>query len=109
MQGVHAIGMSLIVPASYAIFIRHTDEGREAFESGLDSTLFGFGAGITGAIGGILAGYIGFDLIFILTSILTFISLIFIFSIKNDMLPKLPRNIHQFKQGTQKEDISFKI
>ncbi len=96
LQIFHAIGMSMIIPSSSAIFIRHTDKGKEAYESGLDSTLFGIGAGITGAIGGILAGYVGFNLIFILTSTFSFISLIFIFWVRKDMLPKVPRNIHKF-------------
>ena len=65
LQILHATGMSMIIPSSYAIFIRHTDKGREAYESGLDSTLFGIGAGITGAVGGIMVGYLGFKLIFI--------------------------------------------
>ena len=105
LQILHAVGMAMIVPSSYAIFIRHTDKGREAYESGLDSTLFGIGAGITGAIGGILAGYIGFNLIFVLTSVFSFISLIFIFPVRRNMLPRLPRNIHEFPEGGQKEDI----
>lgn len=95
-QVLHALGMSMIVPSSYAIFIRHTDKGKEAYESGLDSTLFGIGAGITGAVGGILASYIGFDAIFILVGVFSFLSLIFIFPVRKDMLPKVPRNIHEF-------------
>ena len=90
LQVFHAIGMSMIIPSSYAIFIRHIDKGREAYESGLDSTLLGVGAGITGAIGGIMVGYIGFQLIFILTGIFTLISVFFIFWIRKDMLPKVP-------------------
>lgn len=96
LQVVHAIGMSMIIPSSYAIFIRHIDKGREAYESGLDSTLLGIGAGITGALGGIMAGYIGFQLIFILTGIFTMVSVLFIFAVKKDMLPRVPRNIHEF-------------
>lgn len=96
LQILHAIGMSMVIPSSYAIFIRHVDEGKEAYESGLDSTLLGIGAGITGAIGGILAGYIGFQLIFILTGTFTLISTLFIFAVRGDMLPKVSRGIHRF-------------
>lgn len=96
LQIIHAAGMSMIIPSSYAIFIRHTDKGKEAYESSLDSTFFGLGAGITGAIGGILVGYIGFSMIFILTSMFSFISILFIFLAKKDMLPKVPPNIHGF-------------
>lgn len=95
LQIFHAIGMSMVIPSSYAIFIRHVDMGREAYESSLDSTLLGVGAGISGAIGGVMAGNFGFKLIFILTSLLTFISVLFIFFVKKDMEPKVPRNIHE--------------
>src|SRR6185369_16008161 len=90
LQVLHAIGMSMIIPSSYAIFIRHIDKGQEAYETGLDSTLLGVGAGIAGAVGGIMAGYIGFRLIFILTGVFTFISLFFLFWVRHDMLPKVP-------------------
>ena len=95
LQILHAVGMSMIVPSSYAIFIRHTDKGREAYESSLDSTLFGLGAGIAGALGGIIAGYIGFQFIFILTGLFTLSSLFFLFRVRKDMLHRVPRNIHE--------------
>ncbi len=98
LQVFHAIGMSMVVPSAVAIFIRHTDKGREAYESSLDSTLLGIGAGITGAIGGIAAGYFGFKLIFILTGVFTLISTIFIFSVRKNMLPKVPQRIHNLAQ-----------
>jgi len=96
LQVIHAIGMSMVIPASYAIFIRHVDKGKEAYESGLDSTLFGVGAGITGAIGGILAGYIGFSLIFILTGLFTLSSVFLLFPVRKNMLPKMPQGVHEF-------------
>lgn len=94
LQIFHAVGMSMVIPSSYAIFIRHTDKGHEAYESSLDSTLLGIGAGVAGAIGGVAAGYIGFKYIFLLTSIFTFISVIFIFKVRSEMLPKMPRGVH---------------
>jgi len=96
LQILHGAGMSMIIPSSYAIFIRHTDKGREAYESSLDSTLLGVGAGITGAIGGIVAGYFGFYLIFILTGILTLVSVFIILPLRKDMLPKIPYKINNF-------------
>ena len=96
LQILHGVGMSMIIPSSYAIFIRHTDKGREAYESGLDSTLLGVGAGFAGALGGIMAGYIGVKLIFVLTGIFTFISVFFIFAVRKDMLPKTPDHVHEF-------------
>src|SRR5581483_6682657 len=63
LEIIHAIAMSMVVPGANAIFIRHIDKGKEAYESGLDNTLAGVGVGITGAIGGLIAGYFGFKLI----------------------------------------------
>lgn len=96
LQIIHATGMSMVIPSSYAIFIRHVDKGREAYESGLDSTLLGMGAGIAGAIGGIMAGHFGFQLIFILTGVFTLISVLLIFYVRKDMLPRVPKKIHEF-------------
>lgn len=98
LQVFHAIGMSMVIPSSYAIFIRHADKGKEAYESSLDSTLLGLGAGIAGALGGIIAGYWGFQFIFIVTGSLTFLSVIFILAVRKDMLPRVPRNIHELPQ-----------
>ncbi len=96
LQVIHAVGMSMVIPSSYAIFIRHVDKGREAYESGLDNTLLGIGAGITGAIGGIMAGYIGFQMIFILTGIFTLVSIFLILPVRKNMLPRVPHKIHEF-------------
>lgn len=95
LQVIHAVGMSMVIPSSYAIFIRHVDKGKEAYESSLDNTLLGIGAGIAGAIGGIVVGYIGFQLIFILTGVFTLSSVLMIFFVRKDMQPKVPRKIHE--------------
>lgn len=95
LQVIHALGMSMIIPSSYAIFIRHVDKGKEAYESGLDNTFLGIGAGIAGALGGIMAGYIGFSLIFFLTSICTLLSVFLIFPLRSHMLPRVRKHIHE--------------
>lgn len=95
LQTFHAIGMSLIIPSSYAIVIRHTDKGREAYESSLDSTLLGIGVGVAGALGGVMVAYTGFTMIFLLTSLLNFISVLFIFPVRRDMLEKMPQGVHE--------------
>jgi MFS family permease len=87
-QILHALGMAMVVPSSYAIFTRHIDKGKEAFEWGLDSTILGVGVGVTGAIGGVMAAYFGFKTIFILTGIFTIISAFLIFLIRKEIHPK---------------------
>lgn len=83
-QILHAIGMAMMIPSWYAIFTRHIDKGKEAFEWGVDSTFLGFGAGITGAIGGILTVF-GFQMIFIFAGIFNFLSAIILLLIRKDL------------------------
>ena len=95
LQVIHAIGMSMVIPSSYAIFIRHVDKGREAYESGLDNTLMGLGVGIAGAVGGIIAGYGGFGILFFVTGVFTLGSILIIVPLRPYMFPKVPRHIHK--------------
>ncbi len=95
LEIIHGIGMSMVIPSSYAIFVRHVDKGKEAYEGGLDSTLLGLGAGIAGAIGGILAGYIGFQLIFILTGVFTLVAALLVLPLKKHTLPRVSRKAYE--------------
>jgi len=85
LQIVYAIAMSILIPSSYAIFTRHIDKGKEAYEWSIDSTVLGFGVGITGALGGIIAGKFGFETVFILTGLLNLGSGFFLFAIRRHM------------------------
>lgn len=85
---VHALGMALFVPSWNAIFTRHMDKGREAFEWGIDSTFLGLGAAVTGAIGGIMAALFGFTAIFISAGLISILSGLILLVIHKDILPK---------------------
>ncbi len=87
-QVIHAIGMAMAIVSWNAIFTRHIDKGREALEWGLDSTALGFGAGIAGALGGILAAAFGFKLIFILVGSFTIIAAGLLLLIHKEIAPK---------------------
>lgn len=97
-QVLHAIGMAMMVPSWSAVFTRHIDKGEEAFEWSVRSTSLGFGVGIAGATGGILAAYFGFNIVFILVGTLTIISAFLLLLIYKDVaphdkiLPKIPRS-----------------
>ena len=89
-QIIHALGMAMAIPSWYAIFGRHIPKNREALCWGLDSSVLGLGAGITGIIGGTIAQSFGFIPLFIGVSVLNIIAaLLFLFIIK-DILPKIP-------------------
>lgn len=70
LQGFYALGIAMAWPSWCAIFTRHIDKGKEALEWGLQDTSYGFGAGIAGAIGGILVAKFGFDVVFIIVGII---------------------------------------
>jgi MFS family permease len=88
LQILHAIAMSMAFPSWLAIFTRHIDKGREAFEWSMESTFLSAGAGIAGGLGGVLVGVLGFKMVFILVSILDIISAILLIFIKKDVSSK---------------------
>ena len=63
-QVIYAVGMGMNIPGYTAIFTRHIDKGREAFDWSVRSALIGFGSGIAGALGGIIANRFGFNVLF---------------------------------------------
>jgi len=82
---IHAVAMSMMIPSWYAIFGRHIDKGREAFEWGLDSTVLGAGVGIMGALGGIVSSLFGFNAIFITAWLLNLVSAFVILFIRKEI------------------------
>ncbi|TSC95122.1 MAG: hypothetical protein CEN87_134 [Parcubacteria group bacterium Licking1014_1] len=85
LQILHAVGMSMAFPSWLAIFTRHIDKGKEAFEWSMESTFLSAGAGIAGGLGGILAAVFGFKTIFVIVSTLNVISAIFLIFVKKDI------------------------
>lgn len=88
LQIIYAIGMSMVIPSWLAIFTRHIDKGKEALEWSMESTFLGAGAGIAGGLGGIIASTFGFNVVFIFVSSFTFLSVILLFFIKNELYAK---------------------
>jgi MFS family permease len=84
-QILHALGMAMTLPSWLAIFTRHIDKGKEAFEWSLETTSIGTGAGIAGGLGGVLAFLFDFKIIFIFVSALTMSSAILLLFIRNDI------------------------
>ncbi len=70
----YAFGMSMNISAYGAIFTRHIDKGKEAFDWSVRAALMGVGAGVAGGLGGIIAYRFGFDVLFIGVLILILVS-----------------------------------
>ena len=65
LQGIYGLGIAMNVAGWGATFTRHIDKGKEAFEWSFRSTAVGIGAGVSGALGGIIATKFGFTILFI--------------------------------------------
>lgn len=87
-QILYAIGMAMVVPSWSAVFTRHIDKGKEAFDWSVRSTSLGFGVGTAGAIGGLFVALFGFKLIFILVGTFTMISAFLLLAIQKEIAPR---------------------
>ena len=87
-QGIYSLGMAMNIPGWCAIFTRHIDKGKEAFEWSTRSTFIGIGAGISGALGGVIAAKLGFNILFTGVGIFALASAFFPFLIYKDIFPR---------------------
>lgn len=83
LQVVYAMGMAMCLPSWLAIFTRHIDKGKEAFEWGMETSSIGVGAGIAGGLSGIVVAMAGFHTLFFFVSGFTLFSAFLVFSIRN--------------------------
>jgi len=74
LQAIYALGMGMNVPGYSAIFTRHIDKNREAFDWSVRTALIGLGSGVSGALGGIIANRFGFNVLFIGVAIFILVS-----------------------------------
>jgi len=99
LELVHALAMALVVPTWAGIFTRHIDKDHEAFDWSIESTMLGFGAGIGGILGGLLAQTLGFPFVFILVSAFTMLSVVVLFPIRPLITPRVGRLVRpEFKK-----------
>jgi MFS family permease len=85
---LQAIAYGLYTPSWSAIFSRHLDKDHYAFDWSLDSTTIGIASGIAALIGGTLANFFGFNAVFILTGILSFVSALTLIFVPGIALPR---------------------
>lgn len=96
-QIIHAIGIAMAFTSWDAIFTRHIDKGKEAFEWGLDGTIIASSVGLGGALGGILAAAIGFKLIFVMVGGLSILSSFLLLFIHKEISPK-NKLLHKYRR-----------
>ena len=96
LQAVFAVGMGMNIPGYTAIFTRHIDKGKEAFEWSVRGAATAVGTGVAGAIGGIIAHNFGFQSLFIAVGLFYIFSALLPFLITAEMsaqnieAPKIP-------------------
>ena len=94
LQAVYAIGMGMNIPGYTAIFTRHIDKGKEAYDWSVRAALIGVGTGVAGGLGGIIANNFGFNVLFTGVAIFILASAFLPLLIIGEMTPrdkKLPK------------------
>lgn len=88
LQVLHAVAFALYTPAWTGMFARHLDKGRYSFEWTLDSTIVAIASGLSGAAGGFMAQWFGFQITFVAAALLTFVAAAVIFFVPDIVLPR---------------------
>lgn len=88
VQIIHGAAQGFYTPSWSAIFSRHLDKEKYAFDWSLDSTTIGVAAAVSGLIGGVIVNFAGFPSVFFMASILAFASAFLLLLVPNLVIPK---------------------
>lgn len=89
VQLIYGIGAGFAYPSWASLFTSNLEKGRRGLQWSIYSSSVGIGTAITAAIGALLAEKIGFELVFILTGILSIIGLLILFKLEKKSLRKI--------------------
>lgn len=99
LQLLYGAAMGAYTVAWSAIFSRHLDKDRIAFDWSLDRAAVGVAVGVTSLVGGVIASKFGFDAVFIISGILSFVSAVIIFIVPDLIIPPSKKEIHSVYEG----------
>jgi len=105
LQTMYAVGMGMNIPGYTAIFTRHIDQGKEAFDWSVRGSLVGLGTGLAGAVGGMIAHRFGFDVLFIGVGLFILISAFLPLLIKGEILTRNGKSLRVSEKLIRKEGI----
>jgi MFS family permease len=88
VHAIQAIAFAFYYASWPTIFSRHLDKDAIAFDWSLDSSVAGIGAGVTGFLGGVIAGTLGYDVVFVAAGIMAFIAAFVLVAVPDLILPK---------------------
>jgi MFS family permease len=87
VQFLYGLAAAVAFPSWMAIFTRHIDREHEGLEWGMYFTMTDIATAAAASIGGFIAYRYGFNLLFILASIICFIGLAVLYTIKGSLKP----------------------
>jgi len=88
-QVIYGFGAALAYPGWYVLFTRFIDRNKEGYEWSVYDTLIGLGGAGTAAIGGFIAERLGFNILFILVAIFSFVgTMILVLLFKQEIIKK---------------------
>lgn len=88
IHAVHAIAFALYYASWPTIYSRHLDKNSISLDWSLDSSVSGIGAGVAGFFGGVIAGTLGYDVVFVFAGIMAFIAAFVLLAVPDLILPK---------------------
>lgn len=88
IQSIKAVGFALYIPAWSAIFSRHLDKNHTAYDWAISSSSVSFGIGAAGFLGGTIASFFGFKLLFLLVGLMGLASAGMLLFVPDLILPK---------------------
>jgi DHA2 family metal-tetracycline-proton antiporter-like MFS transporter len=86
VAALQGVAFGLYSPAWTAIFSRHLDDGHYALDWSLDRTSIAVFSAITAVAGGAIAEFFGFDMIFGLAGVLSFLSCVVVLRLPKELL-----------------------
>ena len=88
IQSIKAVGFALYIPAWSAIFSRHLDKDHTAYDWAISSSSVSFGIGAAGFLGGTIASFFGFKILFLLVGFMALLSAGMLLFVPDLILPK---------------------
>jgi len=88
IEFVYGVGAAFAYPSWSSLFTSHLESGKRGFQYSIYSSGVGIGTALTAVGGAWLAEKIGFQPVFILTGIMTFVGLLILFKLNTGALKK---------------------
>ncbi len=88
VQAIYGLGASFAYPSWYSLFSAYLDKGQRGFQWSIYSSSVGLGTAITAAVGAWLASTTSFEVVFILTGLISIIGLLCLFKLERKALKR---------------------